>query len=238
MGTSFHTLQEMQMRIAERGFLPFFENDIPSFSISEFTPKELWFADNQDGPWEWKGPAIIEGDFAYGKFFQNKAGFVTMEWFPDFVNYRRSRYTISKQEQIVLDTIKEHESLLSKEIKKLCGYVKPRTPRAANPMERMMMEETKKIIKQPKSDKEGYETAITKLQMSTQVVTADFEYNYDKQGKRYGWGVARYCTPEDFFGPERISTDRTPEESYNRMYEHLQKILPIAKEEAIRNLLG
>ena len=238
METSFHTLQEMQMRIAERGFLPFFENDIPLFSISEFTPKELWFSDNQDGPWEWKGPAIIEGDFAYGKFFQNKAGFVTMEWFPDFVNYRRSRYAISKQEQIVLETIKEHQSLLSKEIKKLCGYVKPRMPKAANPMERRMMEETKKIVKQSKSDKEGYETVITKLQMSTQVVTADFEYNYNKQGKRYGWGVARYCTPEDFFGLERIAIDRTPEESYNLMFRHLQKILPAAREESILKLLG
>lgn len=234
----FHTLTEMQRMIAERGFLPFFENEISQFSISEFTPRELWFSDEQDGPWEWKGPAIIEGDFAYGKFFQNKAGFITMEWFPDFVNYRRFRFGISRQEQVILATIKEHHSLLSKEIKRLCGYVKPRQPRAANPMERIMAAETRKTVRQKKSDKEGYETAITKLQMSTQVVTADFEYLYDKQGKRYGWGVARYCTPEDFFGPERLVTDRTPEESYLRMLEHLKNTLPWAEERSIRNLLG
>ena len=236
--TEFHTLTEMQHIIAERGFLPFFDNEIPRFSISEYTPSELWFSDEQDGPWEWKGPAIIEGDFAYGKFFQSKAGFITMDWFPDFVNYRRSRFSLSRQELIILDTIKAHHSLLSKEIKKLCGYVKPRMPRTGNPLEKMMTEETRKLVKPKKADKEGYETAITKLQMSAQVVTADFEYQYDKQGKHYGWGVARYCTPEDFFGSERIAIDRTPEDSYLRMFHHLRDVLPWAKEEWITHLLG
>ena len=51
----------------EWGFLPFFENGIPGFSVEELTPKELWFASDVDGPWEWKGPVIRASGCAYGK---------------------------------------------------------------------------------------------------------------------------------------------------------------------------
>jgi hypothetical protein len=239
METTFSSPAELEHIIAERGFLPFFNNDIPNFSIAEFTPKELWFSDEQEGPWEWKGPVIIEGDFAYGKFFQSKAGYISMDWFPDFVNYRRSICELSAQERIVLGTISEHKSLLSKEIKRLCGYVKPRTPRITNPIARVVEKENK-IHKVARSTdrKEGYETVITRLQMATMVVTADFEYLYDKTGKRYGWGVARYCTPEDFFGAERLVVNRSPEESYQRMFSHLKTILPWADDYNISKLLG
>ena len=50
------------------GFLPFFKNEIPGFSIAEHTPLELWFSDAQDGPWEWKGPVARTGECVYGKF--------------------------------------------------------------------------------------------------------------------------------------------------------------------------
>lgn len=210
----------------ERGFLPFFLNDITGFSIAELCPPELWFSDEQEGPWDWKGPAIIDGDLAYGKFFQRKAGYVSMEWFPDFVNYRRSVIEITDAERQMLDVIRTYKSLLSKEVKRLCGYAMPRPKRCANPLEKMMDQEIRRREAKAKPRRESYETAITALQMSTMVVTADFEYGIDKQGNKYGFGVARYCTPEDFFGPERIRVDRTPQESYERIKEHLVKLLP------------
>ena len=37
---------------------------------------------------------------------------------------------------------------------------------------------------------------------------ADFEYNIDRHGNPYGWGVARYTTPEALYGP--LNVDRTP----------------------------
>ena len=43
--------------VEKYGFLPFFRNEIPSFSVEELCTPELWFADDADGPWEWKGPA-------------------------------------------------------------------------------------------------------------------------------------------------------------------------------------
>jgi len=44
-------------------------NEIPGFSIEELCPPELWFADDVDGPWEWKGPVARSGKCLYGKLF-------------------------------------------------------------------------------------------------------------------------------------------------------------------------
>lgn len=237
-----HSQEQLEQLIQELGFLPFFYCGIPNFSVSAFTPAEYWFPDDSDGVWEWKGPVIIEGGFAYGKFFDNKAGFITMDWFPDFLNYRRSKYKLTRQEKILLDTIKEHKSLLSKEIKKLCGYVKTRKPHAHNPLEKILDAETDAIIKKKKPhkpSKESFDTAITRLQMSANVITADFEYQYDKEGKRYGWGIARYCTPEDYFGKDAFSvTESSPLESREHIFHHLKALLPDADDKQIIKILG
>lgn len=238
-----HNVDEMEELVSEKGFMPFFYCGIDGFSIAENTPQELWFSDEQDGPWEWKGPVILQGGFAYGKFFQNKAGFVSMDWFPDFLNYRRSVYRVSTDERLILKTLEEHNSLLSKELKTLCGYRKPRTHYSSNPLLRDSEKATAVIkhhVEAKKKQREGFETAVTKLQMGCRVVTADFEYNYDKQGHRYGWGVARYCTPEDFFGAESFEhlKGRKPEESRDVIFNHLAKVLPQASEEDLQKLIG
>ena len=62
----------------------------------------------------------------------------------------------------------------------------------------------------------------------------------DKKGNFYGWGVARYATPEEFYG-KRFSNrvyKRTPEESYKRILRHFKKILPDADEDEIKRFLG
>jgi hypothetical protein len=66
--------------------------------------------------------------------------------------------------------------------------------------------------------------------MQGYVVTSNFEYEMDKNGKFYGWGIARYSTPEAFFGKKFTSHvyDRSPEESRKRIIRHLKKILPEA----------
>ena len=73
------SMQDVENMAMKWGFLPFFECGITGFSIAEHTPSELWFSDEADGPWEWKGPLIGQGNVAYGKFFNKKAGFVSLE---------------------------------------------------------------------------------------------------------------------------------------------------------------
>ena len=76
--------------INEVGFLPLFKNDIPGFSLEERTVPEYWWSeDSEHDPWEWREIIARRGDVAYGKFFDKKAGFISKEWMPYFVNYRR-----------------------------------------------------------------------------------------------------------------------------------------------------
>lgn len=204
--------------VQEIGFLPFFANDIKGFSIEENCPPELWFADDVDGPWEWKGPVARSGKCVYGKFFNKKAGFVSLDWFPDFANYRRDGYDFdaryddglaSRKDKGVYDTIAEKGSLLSKELKELCNY--------------------------RKGGNKGFDTVITRLQMQTYVSIADFVYMQDKFGRTYGWGVAKYSTPEELFGYEVVTSayQRDPQESKERLIEHLSRILPNTTESQI-----
>ena len=40
--------------------------------------------------------------------------------------------------------------------------------------------------------------------MQSYVIIADFEYKYDKNGNRYGWGIAKHSTPERLFGEKYV----------------------------------
>ena len=48
--------------------------------------------DPEQDPWKWREIIAHTGEVAYGKFFNRKAGFVSLEWFPAFANYRRDGY--------------------------------------------------------------------------------------------------------------------------------------------------
>lgn len=84
-----------------------------------------------------------------------------------------------------------------------------------------------------------FETVMTRLQMGTWLVVADFEYRYDKKGEPYGWGIARYTTPEVLFGKEKVQAagNRSPEESKQRLIDYLTQLLPQATPEQILNIL-
>lgn len=216
-----YNVEDLLKKVEEYGFLPFFKNGIPGFSVEELCQPELWFTD-KEGPWEWKGPVAKSGRCIYGKFFNGKAGFVSKEWIPDFVNYRRDGYDFDARyedglafykDKELFDTIEGHEVILSKDLKEIRNY--------------------------RKGGNKGFDTIITRLQMQSYVCVADFVYAKDKYGKPYGWGIAQYTTPEHFFGYDFIapaySTD--PAVSGQKMIDRVKEVLPDAKEQKIVKLL-
>ncbi len=211
-----YSAKELSDIIEIYGFLPFFKNGISGFSVEEMCPKELWFTD-QDGPWEWKGPIAKSGRCLYGKFFGGKAGFISKQWIPDFVNYRRDGYDFDARyddglapykDKHVLDTVAEHGTILSTELKKLCHY--------------------------RKDGNKGFDTVITRLQMQGYVCVADFVYKKDKRGEPYGWGVAQYTTPEHMFGYDYITAaySADPSASAQKILNHLKE-LPFSADEKV-----
>ena len=219
--TSYDDLKEA---VQELGFLPFFPCAVPGFSIEENVDPALWYSSGDDWKvWEWKGPLINDLRCAYGKFFGKKAVYISKDWFADFANYRRDGYDFdarfedglaSYRDKRLYELIDENGPVLSKCLKALGNY--------------------------RKGGNKGFDTSITRLQAQGYVIISDFVYMVDKNGNEYGWGVAEYATPEQFLGAE--FTDqvyaRPPQESYERILEHMRKILPGAEEKDIRKLLG
>lgn len=216
------TKQDLIDAVREFGVVPLFANSIAGFSVEEHADPIAWFHSGQDGVWEWKGPAIRESGCAYGKFFEKKAAFVSTEWFPDLANSRRDGYDFDARwdeglaprgDKFLYDLVDRNGPVLSKRLKQLGEY--------------------------GKNGRKGFDTAMSRLQAQCYVVISDFVYETDRHGRKYGWGVAEYTTPEKQLGA--WFTDevyrREPAESHARLLAHLRDLLPYAEETELERFL-
>ncbi len=219
---TIRTREDLADLVREAGFVPLFRNSVPGFSVEEHAAPEVWFPDDRDGVWEWKGPVIQETGCAYGKFFERKAAFVSSEWFRELANYRRDGYDFDARfddglasygDKTLYELVERNAPVLSKQLKRLGGY--------------------------GRDGRKGFDTSMYRLQEQCYVIIADFVYSMDRYGRRYGWGVASYSTPERFMGGDFSARvyEKSPEESRERIVEHLTRLLPGAGEAAVRKLL-
>lgn len=220
IGRNITSAEALCAMVDKYGFLPLFKNNIEGFSVEEHTPPRLWFAPDVDGPWEWKGPVIRMAGCAYGKFFKGKAGFISMKWFPDFANYRRDGYDFDARfddglarysDKVIFDALYGSGDMLSRLWRQKSGVKK----------------------------RGEFDAAVNRLQMLCYVTTTDFEYAVDKNGSPYGWGLARYSTPEEHFGS--AFTDKVyqkePEDSLEIILKHLQGIFPDEDEKQLMRII-
>lgn len=217
--------EDLDNAVERLGMLPYFTNKIPGFSVEENVPESLLW-DIENGPWEWKGLITRNLKVAYGKFFNSRAGYISLEWLPHFMNYRRAKSGLQRgsEEERIYKILIENDSLLSKELKNLAGYMTPRKPRrSVNPFENMPELDTPPHTENIRTDSR-FESIMTRLQMAGYVVIADFEYLYDRCGNRYGWGVARYTTPEALYGIKPASC--SPQQSFGKLLAKLHEDLP------------
>lgn len=216
-----HTCPELVDYINEIGFLPLLRMGIDGWSAEDAVDEECQYTRLPDGGWEWplwewKGSVLRESRCAYGKFFKRKAAFVSSEWWPDFCNYRRSLYPYPEEgsvEEAILATLKSEGSLITRELRAACGFTGPKM-------------------------RSRFDAYLTRLEMGCYIVTEDFIYPRDSHGHEYGWGWSLLTTPESLFGREACSSDRSPQESYDRSLEHFRKILPDLTGKTYNKLLG
>lgn len=86
---AINTPTELIELVEEIGFLPFFGNEIPGWSVEEYTPQIVWF--EGDSPWEWRDIVTKEKRIFYGKFFG-----ISKTWFLCIAGDSLSR-TIQKE---------------------------------------------------------------------------------------------------------------------------------------------
>lgn len=206
--------------IQQIGFLPLLDSGITGYSAEELVSDDCRYVVFPDGGWDWplwkwKGPIVTEGNCVYGKFFDKKAGFVSRAWWPDFYNYRRSQHPVpaeSSIEETILLTLQEQGSMITRELRAACGFTGPKM-------------------------RSKFDAYVTRLQMGCYIVTEDFVYPQDKHGREYGWGWSLLTTPEQLLGREACLCQRTPEESFQRIYNHFRKLLPEASERQMMKLI-
>ena len=210
------------MELIERiGFLPLLNSDIDGFDAEDIVDEDCRYTTFPDGGWDWplwkwKGEIVKEMPCMYGKFFNKKAGFISKEWWPDFCNYRRSKYLRPNEdsiEGIILSTLQSSGGLITRELRAACGF-------------------------NGKGMRSRFDGFLTKLEMATYVVTEDFVYPRDKHNREYGWGWSLLNTPETLYGKATCLCERSPQQSYEKIFQHLRNILPEATDKQLVKLIG
>jgi len=216
------------------GILPFFAGSVPGFSIEERIAPRFWFPAEGEGIWEAKGPIIRAGGLVYGKLYRKKACFITESLYAHLRNWRRSRARLTPVERTLLELLSAECSLVSREWKSLAGFGTRRSTRIDLRIGPECFCETSDT----EMRREGFDTAVANLQMAGYVLIEDFEYNRDKQGRPYGWGLARYTTPECLLGEAALEVTCSPQESAERLAACLRAIPVEMTECAIARFIG
>lgn len=221
-----HSVDEAIEYINEVGFLPLFKNEIPGFSLEERTVPEYWWCEDPElDPWAWREIIARRGEVAYGKFFGKKAGFISKEWLPFFVNYRRDGYDFdalwedgkaSARQKMIMDLFADDrmdDEYYSNELKQVAGF--------------------------GKGGAKGFDGTLTNLQMQLYLCIRDFRQRKNKRGEAYGWPIAVYATPEHMWGYDfvRSAYKEALEVSAARIAKHMEESYPIATEGMIRKML-
>lgn len=228
------TWQELVNWINEIGFLPLFGNEVEGFSAEEHTSPDYWWSgDRQEDPWEWREIIAASEQVAYGKFFGNKAGFISLEWLPYFVNCRRSGYDFDARYQ---------DGLASRREKKIMDFFigEDEDGDAVYKDERILSTDLKRAAGFGNGGEKNYSGVITGLQMQTYLVIADFKRRKNKRGEEYGMAVSIMLPPESIWGYEKVTAaySEKPKESWDRIFEHLKKMYPAADGADIIRLIG
>lgn len=212
---------ELADLVDELGFIPFLESPVEGFSLKRYVPQKRWFSqEGLDGPWEWKGQGI--GRYAYGKVFCRLAGFIGRAWFPYFISLRRDGYDFegfyedghaSYKAKRIYDALAQNGPMRSTQLKRESGFIK--------------------------GGENGFDMEMARLQMTTFVTAAGFEYALDRAGRPYGWGIARYALTEQVFGEDFVAKAEAipPGEARARIFERARELCPGAPEKKIAKLI-
>ena len=186
--------------IQQIGFLPLLDSGIVGFSAEEIVDEDCGYVALPEGGWEWP-------------LWKWKGEIVT--W-PDFCNYRRSKYPYPADgsiEEAILSMLHSTGSLITRELRSACGF-------------------------NGKGMRSKFDSYLTRLEMATYIVTEDFVYPHDKHNHEYGWGWSLLNTPEELYGADACRCDCSPEASFQKIFDHLRAILPEATDRQLLRLIG
>jgi len=183
-----------------------------------------WFSGDPDrDPWHWRERVVTErNDVAYSKVFFRKAGFITREWYPYFLNLRRKgrgfedAYADGLHSRAALrihECLKRNGALPVHELKPMAGFCREEKP--------------------------AFERALAELQMGLYITVCGHAQKISRAGESYGWASDVYCLVEEFF-PEEVFEAAAllePEEAAEKIEEQVYKFNPQAEPKKVRKFI-
>ena len=229
-----HSAEELEEYVEQVGFLPLFSNGVKGFSVEEWTESTYWWSGVPDvDPWAWREIVARNKKVAYGKFFDKKAGFISLKWLPYFVNARRSGYDfdaawddgkVEYREKKIMDFYMDEDEdgeiiwkdvdLISTDLKKAAGF--------------------------GKGKEKNYPGVMTNLQMKMYLVISDFRRRKNKKGSEYGMPVSIPLPPEKIWGYDMVTSAYSEPvgKSWHRIYDHIKESYVNASDEDIIKIIG
>ena len=228
------TWQQLTDYVDEVGFLPLFANGVRGFSAEEHVASGYWWTGDRDNdPWEWREIIAAEKRVAYGKFFDRKAGFISLSWLPYFANFRRDRYDFDSRFE---------DGLADRREKKIMDMLTSRDKDGDTVFSdiKILSTDLKKQGGFGKGHEKNFPGITTGLQMQTYLVITGFERRVNKRGEEFGMPVSILQPPETVWGYEAVTSayGETPAESRSRIVNRIRERYPDAPEAEIRKLIG
>ncbi len=226
--------QELVNWVDEVGFLPLFANDAIGFSAEDHVSSAFWWTGDPDqDPWIWREIIAGSHQVAYGKFFNGKAGFVSLEWLPYFANFRRNGYDFDA---------KWEDGLAGRREKKIMDLLTDRDEDGdmAFPDRKILSTQIKKMAGFGKNGEKNYPGVVTGLQQQFYLVIAGFERRKNKKGEAYGMPVSILQPPEAVWGYDMVTKayDEDPKRSWERIIEQAVRCFPGNPEKDYIKLIG
>lgn len=228
------TWQQLTEYVENVGFLPLFANGVRGFSAEEHVGTDFWWTGDRDNdPWEWREIIAAEKRVAYGKFFDRKAGFISLSWLPYFANFRRDGYDFDSRYE---------DGLADRREKKIMDLLTGRDRDGDTVFSdiRILSTDLKKMGGFGKGNEKNYPGITTGLQMQTYLVITDFKRRVNKRGEEFGMPVSILQPPEAVWGYETVTSayGETPAESRKRIIDRVKELYPNADDAELAKLIG
>lgn len=226
--------KELVSWINDVGFLPLFRNEIPGFSAEEHVHSWSWWTDDpEQDPWIWREIIARSHQVVYGKFFDKKAGFISVKWLPFFANFRRNGYDF--------DALWD-EGLAGRREKNIMDLLTGRDDDGDMifPEIRILSTDLKKRAGFGKGGAKNYPGIVNGLQMQTYLVITDFTRRRNKRGSEYGMPVSILQPPETVWGYEKVTSayEEAPAVSWERVFKRVEDRFPGGTEKNIIKIIG
>lgn len=223
ISTKISEYKEFTSIVEGVGFMTLSNNCIDLISLEDLTMKEQWHTGLETDPWLWRVNIEKDGKAAYGKLFDKKPGFISLEWYPKFLAARRngrsftemySAGLVSNYAKQIYDLFESHKILAVHEIKSLGGFTKDLNSK--------------------------YEAAMCELQMGMFITVKGTKQKISSKGEPYGWPSTAYSTVEVWAGDKLIEESYRikPKDAMDEILLRIREITPDAETKKIQRFLG